>query len=79
MPASRNTFSKPQTHKLRGSKPFYVEGPLLYRRYDTYLLGMVYVITKVCFLYSTFDRKLNMKLKDEEQDIRLLRPHSDYK
>ena len=29
--------------------------------------------------HSTFDRKLDMKLKDEEQDIPQLRPHPDYR
>ena len=29
--------------------------------------------------YSTFDRKLNMKLKEEEQEIPVLRPHPDYR
>ena len=37
------------------------------------------VATHVLFQCSTFDRKLDMKLKEEEQEIPQLRPHVDYR
>ena len=37
-------------------------------------------VTSILFnMHSTFDRKLDMKLKDEEQDIPQLRPHHAYR